>query len=67
MRSVLAVCTSTTGDTIEFVEVGDKIGIYVTSVKNGKAILTATIYLSPDDVRALFNWLGVYLHTFSGD
>ncbi len=26
-----------------------------------------TIFLNPEQARELFNWLGVYLHTFSGD
>lgn len=26
-----------------------------------------TIFLNPEHARELFNWLGVYLHTVSGD
>ncbi len=65
MRSVVVRCTSETGDEIEFVEVGDEVGVYVFSTrKTDKPELVETIYLSPDDARALFNWLGVRLHKF---
>lgn len=61
-------CTSETGDEIEFVEVGDEIGVYLTYCRNGgMPVMTETLYISPEDARALFNWLGVYLHTVSGD
>ncbi len=65
MRSVLAVCTSETGDEIEFVDAGDEVGVYVFSTrKTGKPELVETIYISPEDARAIFNWLGVRLHRF---
>lgn len=58
-------CTSETGDEIEFVEVGDEIGVYLTYCRSGgRPTLTEALYISPEDARALFNWLGVRLHRF---
>lgn len=61
-------CTSETGDEIEFVEVGDEVGVYLTCCRSdGRPTLTEALYISPKDARKLFCWLGVYLHTVSGD
>ena len=58
-------CTSETGDEIEFVKVGDEIGAYLTYCRSGgRPTLTGALYISPEDARALFNWLGVWLHRF---
>lgn len=66
MRSVVMRCTSETGDEIEFVEVGDEVGVYVSRGQSsgGRPTLTEALYISPEDARALFNWLGVRLHRF---
>ena len=67
-------CTSDTGDILEFAapvggQVGGQVAVYVSTVRDPDKVprLIETIYLSPEDTRELFNWLGVYLHTVSGD
>lgn len=69
-KNITLHCTSETGDTLEFgsADTG-QIAVYVSTVQDPDKTsrLIETIYLSPEDTRKLFNWLGVYLHTVSGD
>lgn len=64
-KQIRLPCTVASKDCLIVEErAGRRTGVEVCALVGDKR---NTIFLNPEHARELFNWLGVYLHTFSGD
>lgn len=64
-KQIRLPCTVASNDCLIVEERGGRrTGVEITALVGDEH---NTIFLNPEHARELFNWLGVYLHTVSGD